>query len=142
MTARRDSWSVSDLVDALLRDSEDLVRAAEVELSKARQGDVVSARDCAEKMWNAIVQAVDALIVTLLGRRPRSHRERRECLWEIERGWRELEGIYDKYNARFYRLHGEMFYEGAVSLRDLEIEVQKAKSMIDTIRKFIAKVRS
>jgi len=64
-------------------------------------GCLIAARDAAEKAWNAVVQAADVLVVELLGRRPKSHRERREALWEIERRVPELDGIYDRYNARF-----------------------------------------
>ena len=124
-----------------MRDAVEFLEAARRGFEKAKGGDLVAARDAAEKAWNAVVQAVDALIMSMTGRRPRSHRERRDLLWEIEKRYPELEGIYDKYNARFQRLHGEMFYEGAIDLRDLEREIEKVEDMIRKIEVYVGRLR-
>jgi len=49
----------------------------------------------------------------------------------------ELDGIYDRYNARFQRLHGEMFYEGLVDLSDLEKEIAKAEEFVKKVEEFL-----
>jgi len=110
---------------------------AKRELERARGGSLIAARDAAEKAWNAVVQAADVLVVELLGRRPKSHRERGEALWEVERRVPELDGIYDRYNARFQRLHGEMFYEGLVDLGDLEKELAEAEEFVKKVEEFL-----
>ncbi len=120
-----------------LKDAWEFLEEARRELERAKGGNLIAARDAAEKAWNAVVQAADALVVELLGRRPRSHRERRDALWEIERRVPVLDGVYDRYNARFQRLHGEMFYEGLVDPVDLEKELAKAEDFVRRIEEFL-----
>jgi len=120
-----------------LKEAWEFLEEARRELERARGGSLVAARDAAEKAWNAVVQAADALVVELLGRRPKSHRERRDALWEIERRVPGLDGIYDRYNARFQRLHGEMFYEGLLDLGELEKELIKAEEFVKKVEEFL-----
>ena len=124
-----------------LKDAWEFLEEARRELERAKGGNLIAARDAAEKAWNAVVQAADALVVELLGRRPRSHRERRDALWEIERRVPVLDGVYDRYNARFQRLHGEMFYEGLVDPVDLEKELAKAEDFVRRIEEFLREQR-
>lgn len=124
-----------------LKDAWEFLEEARRELERAKGGNLIAARDAAEKAWNAVVQAADALVVELLGRRPRSHRERRDALWEIERRVPVLDSVYDRYNARFQRLHGEMFYEGLVDPVDLEKELAKAEDFVRRIEEFLREQR-
>ncbi|WP_069807657.1 PaREP1 family protein [Vulcanisaeta thermophila] len=122
----------------LIQDAWNFLKAAKEEYLMARErSDPVLARDAAEKAWNAVVQAADALIMALLGRRPMSHRERRDALWMIEERYPELEGVYDQYNARFQRLHGDGFYEGLITMEDLEREIEKAEKFIKRIENYL-----
>ncbi|MEM1883964.1 MAG: hypothetical protein QXE14_05100, partial [Candidatus Bathyarchaeia archaeon] len=76
--------------------------------------DVLAIRDSAEEAWNAVVEAVNALVLKHMERIPSSHFERRKMLREIEGKDKRVEGlgILDRYMARYKVLHGETFYEG------------------------------
>ena len=69
---------------ARLGDAWSFLEAARKEFHESR-GDPVRVRDAAEKAWNAVVQATDALIYAFTGSRPMSHYERRVALRDIER---------------------------------------------------------
>lgn len=102
-------------VEELLKDSYEFYRAAVMGLEEGiRERNPVKLRDSAEKAWNAVVQAANALILKYLGIIPRSHYERRSALRQLEQRVSELAklGIYDRYAARGRLLHGEIFYEG------------------------------
>lgn len=73
-----------DFVKARLGDAWSFLEAARKEFLESR-GDPVRVRDAAEKAWNAVVQATDALIYAFTGSRPLSHYERRVALRDIER---------------------------------------------------------
>jgi len=58
------------------------LKAAEEEFAEAKE-DPLRIRDVAEKAWNAVVQAADALIYALTGVRVMSNYERRMALRDI-----------------------------------------------------------
>lgn len=70
---------------------------------------------------------------------PRSHRERRLALRELEKKERKYEeyGIYDRYSARSMLLHEEVFYEGIIEPELLKLEIEKAKEYVEYISKEI-----
>jgi hypothetical protein len=93
---------------------------ARIFLAKAReeleqalvQNNAVLVRDAAEKAWNAVVQATDHFMRThgrtaLPGRD--AHRDRRDFLVGV--GRRDLA---EKYTFFAERLHGDVFYGGAI----------------------------
>jgi len=53
-----------------------------------RENNPYKIRDSAEKAWNAVVQATNALILKFSGKLPSSHWERRRMLREWRRGSR------------------------------------------------------
>jgi hypothetical protein len=60
-------------------------------------------RDSAEKAWNAIIQATNALILKHIGKLPSSHWERRKILKELEEKQTEIskhKGIFMKCSLR------------------------------------------
>ena len=85
---------------------EDSVKFIEEALKEFKVGvennDAIRIRDAAEKAWNAVVQATNALILYYLGKTPSSHWERRRLLRELERVKPEVEslGLRDRYSAR------------------------------------------
>ena len=116
---------------------ETLMDTARVFLRRAREeledglstSDQVKIRDAAEKAWNAVVQAIDHLMqahgrVPLPGRD--AHRARRDFLEEI--GHAELAV---KYTYFAERLHGDVFYSGAV------LPAQRVRQYLDEIKDFL-----
>jgi len=101
--------------------------------------DAIRIRDAAEKAWNAVVQATNALILYYLGKTPSSHWERRRLLRELERVKPEVEslGLRDRYSARERNLHELVFYEGVIDVNDVEFELEKAKRYIEDVRKLL-----
>jgi hypothetical protein len=79
-----------DVVKTPLSSARELYERALREFEEAvARNDVIGIRD-AEKAWNAVVQAINALIVYYTGVTPMSHFERRRKLREFERSVREV----------------------------------------------------
>jgi HEPN domain-containing protein len=123
--------SARDLYERALRDFEEAIV----------KNDVIGIRDSAEKAWNAVVQAINALLLHYTGVMPRSHFERRKMLRELERSVREIGelGLSDRYMARFKVLHGETFYEGVIDVEQLKDEMVKVKKIIEDVEKLVLK---
>ncbi|MGH9876557.1 MAG: PaREP1 family protein [Nitrososphaerales archaeon] len=124
-------------VTDVVKDAEEFFKEAQIELENGKaNNDRILIRDSAEKGWNAIVQAVNALCEVLLGRIPKSHYDRRNALREIEKKFPELEslGLYDRYAARNKYMHGEVFYEGNIDIELLQVELEKTRKLIDDIK--------
>ncbi|MGB9704351.1 MAG: hypothetical protein ACPL3C_02790 [Pyrobaculum sp.] len=75
---------VADQIREFIEDAEAFARAAEGEFGEAvAKGDRILMRDAAEKAWDAVVQATNALILALAGKVPMSLYERRAMLREL-----------------------------------------------------------
>jgi len=122
---------------------DDAMKFVEEALREFRDGvannDIVRVRDAAEKAWNAVIQATNALILYYLGKTPSSHWERRRLLRELEREKPEVEslGFRDRYSARERNLHEIVFYEGLVDINDVEFELEKARRYVEDARKLL-----
>jgi len=130
------------IVKALLLSARDLYESALRDFEEALvKNDVIGIRDSAEKAWNAVVQAINALLLHYTGVMPRSHFERRKMLRELERSVREVGelGLSDRYMARFKILHGETFYEGIIDAEQLKDEMVKVKKIIEDVEKLVSK---
>jgi HEPN domain-containing protein len=130
------------IVKALLLSARDLYESALRDFEEALvKNDVIGVRDSAEKAWNAVVQAINALLLHYTGVMPRSHFERRKMLRELERSVREVGelGLSDRYMARFKILHGETFYEGIIDAEQLKDEMVKVKKIIEDVEKLVSK---
>ncbi|MEM0317430.1 MAG: PaREP1 family protein [Candidatus Nezhaarchaeales archaeon] len=124
----------------LIKMAEDFYDRARREFNSAvAKVDVLAVRDSAEKAWNAVVQAVNALVLKYMERIPSSHFERRKMLREIEGKDKRVEelGILDRYMARYKVLHGETFYEGIIDIEQLKTEMEKVKKLIEDIKLLI-----
>jgi len=127
-------------VEELLKEAKLFYGEAVDELEKAiNEGSRVKMRDAAEKAWNAVVQAANALALTVEGEVPRSHYERRISLKNIEAKIPSAleKGVYDRYAARSRLLHGEIFYEGVFDPDLLRVEVEKAGDFIKIVENII-----
>ncbi|MCC6005460.1 MAG: PaREP1 family protein [Thermofilum sp.] len=130
-----------DFVKARLGDAWSFLEAAKKEFLESR-GDPVRVRDAAEKAWNAVVQATDALIYAFTGARPLSHYERRVALRDIERrfeGAKRL-GLRDRYMARAL-LYGETFYVGVGDLEEVKTELEKVEEYIRDVERLLKEAR-
>jgi len=122
---------------------DDAMRFIEEALKEFRDGiannDMIRVRDAAEKAWNAVIQATNALILYYIGKTPSSHWERRRLLRELEREKPEMEslGFRDRYSARERNLHEMVFYEGLIDVSDVELELEKAKRYVEDVRKLL-----
>ena len=122
---------------------DDAMRFIEEALKEFRDGiannDMIRVRDAAEKAWNAVIQATNALILYYIGKTPSSHWERRRLLRELEREKPEMEslGFRDRYSARERNLHEMVFYEGLIDVSDAELELEKAKRYVEDVRKLL-----
>lgn len=124
-------------VESLIKASEDFYGRARREFEDAvAKNDALGLRDSAEKAWNAVVQAVDALILRRTGKIPSSHFERRRILRELEKSDERIEGlgILDRYMARYKVLHGETFYEGIIDVEQLKVEMEKVEKLVQDIK--------
>ena len=129
-----------DVVKALLSSAREFYERALREFEEAiARNDVIGIRDSAEKAWNAVVQAINALIVYYTGVTPMSHFERRRKLRELEKSVREVGelGLTDRYMARFNVLHGETFYEGVIDVEQLRDEMVKVGRIIGDVEKLV-----
>jgi len=84
------------------------------------------------------VQAIDALIYALKGRKPLSHFERRKTLRELEE---EVEavgrfGLRDRYMARHKALH-EAFYKGVVDREEVRLELEEARMYVEDVEELL-----
>jgi hypothetical protein len=125
--------------------AEDFYSRAFIEFYDAlSRGDILAIRDSAEKAWNAVVQAVNALLLERTSRIPSSHFERRKMLREIEMKDSNIGklGILDRYMARYKVLHGETFYEGIIDVEQLKTEIEKVKILIEDIKLLLSSTES
>ncbi len=129
-----------DVVKTLLASARELYERALREFEEAvARNDVIGIRDSAEKAWNAVVQAINALIVYYTGVTPMSHFERRRKLRELEKSVREVGelGLADRYVARFNVLHGETFYEGLIDVEQLRDEMVRVERIIGDVERLV-----
>jgi HEPN domain-containing protein len=132
-------------IRALLLSARELYERALKDFEEAIvENNVVGIRDSAEKAWNAVVQAINALLIYYTGVMPRSHFERRKMLRELERSVREIGelGFSDRYMARFKILHGETFYEGVIDIEQLKDEMVKVKKIIEDVEGIVLRTHN
>ena len=123
---------LDDAKSFLERGSRELVEGLE-------EGDEIKVRDAAEKLWNAVVSAANALVLHYTGVVPASHWERRRMLEKLEDTIPEVEklGLRDRYGARERYLHMMTFYDGIIDEEMLRREVVKAKRYVEDVEKLI-----
>jgi len=104
-----------------------------------RENNAYKIRDSAEKAWNAIIQATNALILKLTGKLPSSHWERRRMLRELEAKLPEIGRLMlrDRYGARERHLHEMVFYEGNIDVEDIKYELERVKAYLNDVSKIL-----
>jgi hypothetical protein len=96
-------------------------------------------RDAAEKAWNAIIQATNALLLSkgFPEEKIRSHRDRRLALNSLELRGPEMraKGFRDRFGAGEHYLHEMCFYEGEYLPEGVKDDLLKARSYIEDVEK-------
>ena len=117
-----------------IEDAKGFLKEADEVFSKGvKENNPILIRDAADKAWNAVVQATNALILHFLAKVPSSHFERRRLLSVLEDKVSEAEklGFRDRYGARERNLHELVFYEGIIDLDEVRRELEKAKTYVE-----------
>jgi len=115
-------------------------RGAEEIKEGLEEEDALRIRDGAEKLWNAVVSAANALILSYTDIVPASHWERRKLLDKLEEEDPEVEklGLRDRYGARERYLHEMTFYDGIIDPDMLRREMEKVKKFIEDVQRIIS----
>jgi len=102
--------------------------------------DALRIRDGAEKLWNAVVSAANALVLSYTDIVPASHWERRKLLDKLEEEDPEVEklGLRDRYGARERYLYEMTFYDGIIDPDMLRREMEKVKKFIEDVQRIIS----
>lgn len=127
-------------IKVYLEDARRFIEEASREFEEGvKANDAVKIRDSAEKAWNAVAQASNALILKFMGRVPASHWERRRLLRELEETHPRVGelGFRDRYSAREKNLHELVFYDGIIDVDDVRVELGKAKRYIDDVERLV-----
>lgn len=120
-------------VGAFLEDAKDFLERGFKELEEGiKLNDQFRIRDAAEKLWNAVINATNALILHYLGVVPASHWERRKLLEKLEDAIPKVEelGFRDRCGARERYLYETMFHDGIIDAGMLKKEVGKARKYV------------
>ncbi|MEM2823677.1 MAG: PaREP1 family protein [Thermofilaceae archaeon] len=109
-----------------------------------RENNAYKIRDSAEKAWNAVVQATNALILRLVGKLPSSHWERRRMLRELEARLPEIGKLMlrDRYGARERHLHEMVFYEGNIDVEDIRYELERVRAYLNDVSGMLRSTKS
>jgi len=132
--------SKADKVNIFLQNALDFFMRGSKEIDEGfRLNEQLKIRDAAEKLWNAIINATNALILKELDVVPASHWERRKLLEKLEDLLPEVEklDLRDRYGARERYLHEMTFYDGIIDPEMLRREVDRVKKYLDDVKKLI-----
>jgi len=142
MDAKRDGVGKDARIRMFLEDAENFIERGVEELEEGvKTNDTIKIRDAAEKLWNAVMSATNALILYYLDIVPASHWERRKLLEKLEEIDPRVEelGFRDRYGARERYLHMMTFYDGIIDLDMLRREVDKVKKYVNDVKSLIAR---
>jgi len=142
MSAKRSDVGKDAGIRLLLENAENFIERGVEELEEGvKPSNAVKIRDAAEKLWNAVVSATNALILYYLDVVPASHWERRKLLEKLEEMDPRVEelGFRDRYGARERYLHMMTFYDGIIDLDMLRREVDKVKKYVSDVKNIVAR---
>ena len=116
---------------------------AEFEKGEKEKSDVTM-RDAAEKAWNAVLQATNALLIArgFPEKKIKTHRDRRLALDTLETkdpGVRD-KGLRERFGAREHHLHERCFYDGEYLPESVRGDILKAKEYVEDIEKLLSGV--
>ncbi len=115
----------------------EVLRYAVEELEKAvKLGDILLYRNAADKVFLALVIAVNAYIAAVEGVEPTSHAERRKILRKMCR--KDLRALYSDLMKT---LHKEAFYQGVYQPDEVQYAVKKVEEVIAQLKKEVGRRR-
>jgi len=98
-------------------------------------------RDAAEKAWNAVLQATNALLIAkgFPEEGIKTHRDRRLALDGLESKDLDVRdrGFRDRFGAREHHLHERCFYDGEYLPEKVREDILKAKEYVDDIESLL-----
>jgi secreted Zn-dependent insulinase-like peptidase len=115
----------------------EVLRYAVEELEKAvKLGDILLYRNAADKVFLALVIAVNAYIAAVEGVEPTSHAERRKILRKMGR-----EDLRALYSDLMKTLHEEAFYQGIYQPDEVQYAVKKVEEVIAQLEEEVRRRR-
>jgi len=115
----------------------EVLRYAVEELEKAvKLGDILLYRNAADKLFLALVIAVNAYIAAVEGVEPTSHAERRKILRKMGR-----EDLRALYSDLMKTLHEEAFYQGIYQPDEVQYAVKKVEEVIAQLEEEVRRRR-
>jgi len=115
----------------------EVLRYAVEELEKAvKLGDIFLYRNAADKVFLALVIAVNAYIAAVEGVEPTSHAERRKILRKMGR-----EDLRALYSDLMKTLHEEAFYQGVYQPDEVQYAVKKVEEVIAQLEEEVRRRR-
>jgi len=141
MSAKGSNTGKDARIRMFLEDAENFIKRGVEELEEGvKTNNTIKIRDAAEKLWNAVVSATNALILYYLDVVPANHWERRKLLEKLEEMDPSVEelGFQDRYGARERYLHMMTFYDGIIDLDMLGREVDKVKKYVNDAKNLVA----
>jgi secreted Zn-dependent insulinase-like peptidase len=115
----------------------EVLRYAVEELEKAVElGDILLYRNAADKVFLALVIAVNAYIAAVEGVEPTSHAERRKILRKMGR-----EDLRALYSDLMKTLHEEAFYQGIYQPDEVQYAVKKVEDVIAQLEEEVRRRR-
>ncbi len=115
----------------------EVLRYAVEELEKAvKLGDILLYRNAADKVFLALVIAVNAYIAAVEGVEPTSHAERRKILRKMGR-----EDLRALYSDLMKTLHEEAFYQGVYQPDEVQYAVKKVEEVIAQLEEEVRRRR-
>jgi sulfur carrier protein ThiS len=130
----------TDKVNIFLQNAFDFFMRSSKEIDEGvRLNDQLKICDAAEKLWNAIINATNALILKELDVVPASQWERRKLLEKLEDLLPEVGrlDLRDRYGARELYLYEMTVYDGIIDPEMLRREVDRVKKYLDDVKKLI-----
>jgi len=112
----------------------EVLRYAVEELEKAvKLGDIY--RNAADKVFLALVIAVNAYVAAVVGVEPTSHAERRKILRKM--GREDLRALY----SDLMKTHEEAFYQGIYQPDEVQYAVKKVEEVIAQLEEEVGRRR-
>lgn len=122
--------------ESFIKEAKEFLKEAKEEFRKGtEENNRILVRDACEKAWNATVLATNYLIVKRGLPLPKSFRERKLSLRELELKDKSIKekAFLDRFAARFYNLHEQAFYVGYFDPAEIEIDIIKVEEYINEI---------
>jgi hypothetical protein len=110
------------------------------EFIKARQEkDETRASQAAEKGWLAVVSATNGLLAKQGLKIPKGTRRREDILFDLQKREKAIArlNLREKYGCFMRSLHIDAFYDGDVSMKRIERDLNKVKEYIKEVEKIV-----